>query len=155
MNRCAVISARIMPGISSTWMMYILGTIELPGNGPPNKKNARYVPTIGMPCSAPSKIRRPAPDSWSSGSEYPNSPSSSPRVNSPTPISQLISRGLRYAPVKNTRSMWMVSAAMNRSAAQWWISRISNPPRMSKLMFSVDWYASLIRMPSSLMYEPW
>ena len=49
--------------------MYSLGTIELPGNGPPNRKNAPYVPTIGMPCSTPSKIRRPAPDNWSSGSE--------------------------------------------------------------------------------------
>src|SRR5579863_3869590 len=54
MNRCAVISARIRPGNRNTWVMYILGTIELPGNGPPNKKNARYVPTIGMPCSTPS-----------------------------------------------------------------------------------------------------
>ena len=47
----------------------IRGTMSCPGNGPPNKKNARYVPTIGMPCRTPSKIRRPAPDSWSSGSE--------------------------------------------------------------------------------------
>ena len=54
------------------------------------------------------------------------------------PISQLISRGLRYAPVKNTRSMWTVIATMNRSAAQWWICRMSRPPRMSKLMFSVE-----------------
>jgi len=66
------------------------------------------------------------------------------------PISQFTSRGLRYAPVKNTRSMWMVSAAMNRSAAQWWICRISSPARTSKLMFSVEAYASLIRRPSSL-----
>ncbi len=57
--------------------------------------------------------------------------------------------------MKNTRSMWMVSEAMNRSAAQWWICRISSPPRTSKLMFSVDSYASLIRMPLSLVYEPW
>jgi len=70
------------------------------------------------------------------------------------PISQFTSRGLRYAPVKNTRSMWMVSAAMNRSAAQWWISRMSRPPRTSKLMFSVEAYAWLIEMPLSLTYEP-
>ena len=54
------------------------------------------------------------------------------------PISQLNSRGLRYAPVKKIRSMCAISEAMNRSAAQWWICRISRPPRMSKLMFSVD-----------------
>ena len=41
MNRCAVTSARIRPGISSTCRMYIRGTIEVPGNGPPNRKNAR------------------------------------------------------------------------------------------------------------------
>ena len=51
---------------------------------------------------------------------------------------QLISRGLRYAPVKNTRSMWAIMAATNRAAAQWWIWRISRPPRMSKEMRSVD-----------------
>ena len=53
--------------------------------------------------------------------------------------------------MKKTRSMWMVSEAMNRSAAQWWICLISRPPRTSKLIRSVDWYASLIRMPSSLV----
>ena len=42
-------------------------------------------------------------------------------------------------------------AAMNRSAAQWWIWRISSPPRTSKLMFSVEAYASLIRTPLSLV----
>ena len=57
--------------------------------------------------------------------------------------------------MKNTRSMWIVSEAMNRSAAQWWICRISSPPRTSKLMFSVDWYASLTGRPLSLVYEPW
>ena len=61
-----------------------------------------------------------------------------PSVNSTMPISQLISRGLRYAPVKNTRSMCAMIATMNRSAAQWWICRISRPPRTSKVMFSVD-----------------
>ena len=57
--------------------------------------------------------------------------------------------------MKNTRSMWMMSAAMNRSAAQWWICRISRPPRTSKLIRSVEAYAWLIVMPSSLTYEPW
>jgi hypothetical protein len=51
--------------------------------------------------------------------------------------------------------MWMMSAAMNRSAAQWWICRISSPPRTSKLIRSVEAYASLILMPWSFMYEPW
>ena len=78
-----------------------------------------------------------------------------PSVNSTMPISQLISRGLRYAPVKNTRSMCAMIATMNMIAAQWWICLISRPPRMSKEMFSVDAYACDIVMPSSLAYEPW
>ena len=71
------------------------------------------------------------------------------------PISQLISRGLRYAPVKNTRSMCAVIAIMKRSAAQWWICLISRPPRMSKEIRSVDSYACDIVMPLSFVYEPW
>ena len=57
--------------------------------------------------------------------------------------------------MKNTRSMWMMIAAMNSQAAQWWICRISRPPRTSKLIRSVEAYAWLIVMPSSLTYEPW
>ena len=53
-------------------------------------------------------------------------------------MTQLISRGLRKAPVKKTRSMWTDSATMNISAAQWWIWRISRPPRMSNEMSSVE-----------------
>ncbi len=44
--------------------------------------------------------------------------------------------------------------AMNRSAAQWWICRISRPPRTSKLMCRVDAYASLIRTPSQRHVRP-
>ncbi|CAL8968109.1 hypothetical protein PROP_00207 [Propionicimonas sp. T2.31MG-18] len=60
---------------------------------------------------------------------------------------QLSSRGLRNAPVKNTRSMCAVIAATKSIAAQWWICRTSRPPRMSKLMLSVDANASDIGMP--------
>ncbi len=51
MNRCAVISARMMPGIRNTCRMYIRGMTAVPGNSPPNRKNEMYVPTIGMPWS--------------------------------------------------------------------------------------------------------
>ncbi len=44
---------------------------------------------------------------------------------------QLASRGLRNAPVKNVRNMWATIAAMNSSAAQWWIWRTNSPPRTS------------------------
>src|ERR1035438_2153978 len=40
MNRCAVISARISPGISSTCRMYILGMIKFPGDAPPSHEQA-------------------------------------------------------------------------------------------------------------------
>ena len=59
-------------------------------------------------------------------------------MSRPRPISQLISRGLRNAPVKKTRSMWMDIAARNRFAAQWCICRISSPPRTSNEMSSVE-----------------
>ena len=71
------------------------------------------------------------------------------------PISQLTPRGLRNAPVKKIRSTWIPIAATNRPRRPVVDLRISRPPRTSKLMFSVDWYAWLIVMPSSLMYEPW
>ncbi len=70
-------------------------------------------------------------------------------------MTQLISRGLRNAPVKNTRNRWTVIAARNSSAAQWCTCRISRPPRMSNEMSSVDAYASVIRMPLSGTYDPW
>ena len=49
-------------------------------------------------------------------------------------MTQFSSRGLRNAPVKNTRSMCTVMATMNISAAQWWIWRMSRPPRTSNEM---------------------
>src|SRR6476661_2894730 len=69
-------------------------------------------------------------------------------------MTQLISRGLRNAPVKNTRSMCTDSAMMNISAAQWWICRISSPPLMSKEMSTVERYASETVTPRSGRYEP-
>ena len=74
--------------------------------------------------------------------------------NSTTPMTQLSSRGLRNAPVKNTRSRWMAIAATKNRAAMWWIWRISSPPRTSKEMSSVDAMASLIFTPLSGAYEP-
>ena len=47
------------------------------------------------------------------------------------PISQLISRGRRNAPVKKTRLAWTTIAARKTSAAQWWTWRISSPARTS------------------------
>ncbi len=71
------------------------------------------------------------------------------------PITQLSSRGLRNAPVKNIRSACTAIAATNSSAAQWWICRMSSPPRTSKLIRSVEAYASLIFTPVSLVQLPW
>ena len=53
-------------------------------------------------------------------------------------MTQLISRGLRKAPVKNTRSMCTDRAAMKSSADQWWICRMSRPPLTSKEMSRVE-----------------
>ncbi len=53
-------------------------------------------------------------------------------------MTQLSSRGLRNAPVKNTRIRCTTIEARNSSAAQWWIWRMSSPPRTSKEIFSVE-----------------
>ncbi len=63
-------------------------------------------------------------------------PSAMPSTSSRTPMTQLASRGLRNAPVKKTRIMCSIIEARNSSAAQWWICRISRPPRTSKEMSS-------------------
>ncbi|CNL17469.1 Uncharacterised protein [Mycobacterium tuberculosis] len=68
-------------------------------------------------------------------------------MNSTKPITQFSSRGLRNAPVKNTRSMCTPMPAMKTSAAQWWIWRTSRPPRRSNEMWSVDSRADDIAMP--------
>ena len=69
-------------------------------------------------------------------------PAARARVVRATPTIQFNSRGLRNAPVKKTRNMCTATAATKMSADQWCICRMSRPPRMSKLMFSVDAYAS-------------
>ena len=65
-------------------------------------------------------------------------PSTMASIDRSVPITQLISRGLRNAPVKNTRNMCTMIDTMNSSAAQWWIWRMTRPPRTSKEMFSAD-----------------
>ncbi len=40
-----------------------------PGNSPPNRNVATYVPTSGTEMITPCRMRSPAPDSRSSGSE--------------------------------------------------------------------------------------
>ena len=55
-----------------------------------------------------------------------------------TPMIQLVSRGLRNAPVKKTRAECTIIAATKISAAQWWIWRMIRPPRTSNEMCSVD-----------------
>ncbi|OUD85258.1 hypothetical protein BC477_12655 [Clavibacter michiganensis subsp. michiganensis] len=41
----------------------------VPGNSPPNRRNEIHVPMTGMPFTMPSMMRRPLPESRSSGSE--------------------------------------------------------------------------------------
>lgn len=54
------------------------------------------------------------------------------------PMTQLISRGLRKAPVKKTRNMCTTIATTNISAAQWWIWRMIRPPLMSNEMCTAE-----------------
>jgi len=55
-------------------------------------------------------MRMPVPETRSSGSEYPRKPFTIARINSVEPTIQFSSRGLRKAPVKKTRAMWMTIA---------------------------------------------
>jgi len=69
----------------------------------------------------------------SSGRIVPVQPAAMPSGSRITQISQVSRRGRRNAPVKNSRSRCRDTAATKISAAQWWIWRISKPPRTSKL----------------------
>ena len=59
-------------------------------------------------------------------------------VSKVTPMTQLISRGRRNAPVKKTRHMWNAIAARNMRAAQWWAWRMTRPARTLKERLIVD-----------------
>ena len=65
-------------------------------------------------------------------------PLASDKISSVRPIVQLSSRGLRKAPVKKMRAMWITMAPRKTSAAQWCIWRISRPARTEKLRLTVD-----------------
>ena len=56
-----------------------------------------------------------------------------------TPIIQLISRGLRKAPLKKIRHMWKSTAARKIRAAQWWAWRMTSPKRTLNEMLMTDW----------------
>ncbi len=83
-------------------------------------------------------MRRPVPESRSSGREYPVKPLPMASRSRVTPTIQLISRGRRNAPVKNTRHRCTTMAATNTRAAQWWIWRMTSPARTLKLMLSTE-----------------
>ena len=65
-------------------------------------------------------------------------PLASERTSSVSPIVQLSSRGLRKAPVKKMRAMWMTMAPRKTSAAQWCIWRMRRPARTEKLRSTVE-----------------
>ena len=53
-------------------------------------------------------------------------------------MTQLISRGLRKAPVKKTRAACRPTAATKNSADQWWICRMSRPPLTANEIYRVE-----------------
>ena len=71
------------------------------------------------------------------------------RISSVEPTIQFSSRGLRKAPVKKTRAMWMTIAPTKMSQAQWCICRINRPPRTAKERLTVEAKAWVIFWPSS------
>ena len=121
--------------------------ITWPGNDPAKISVATCVPTTGTDKITPVSTLRLPPESMSSGRMVPDSPASMPASSRAVQISQ---SGSRNRPRKNTQISRRPTAATDRSADQWCTCRISSPPRTSKLMSSVDWYARLIVRPSSL-----
>ncbi len=89
-----------------------------PGNGPPNITPAIQVPMNGMLSTTPSTMRRPVPDSMSSGRAYPLQPAASTSTNAATSSTQLSCRGRRNPPLKNVISSCMMIEAGITSAAQ-------------------------------------
>ena len=81
-------------------------------------------------------------------------PAARARISSRTPTTQLISRGRRKAPVKNTRAMCRAIAPTNTSAAQWCVWRISNPPLTSNEMRITESNAAETSVPCSGSYDP-
>ena len=66
----AATSASMMPGTIRMCRAYILGTITVPGNSPPNSAQCAQVPMTGTDSVMPESVARiPVPDSRSSGSE--------------------------------------------------------------------------------------
>ena len=82
-------------------------------------------------------------------------PSPSASSSRPIPISQLISRGRRNAPVKKMRARWTAIAPRNTSAVQWWTWRMSSPDWTSNDSRITDAYAADIGWPSITAYGPW
>ena len=56
-------------GTSRMWSDVQAADDAVPGNSPPNRKKEMYVPITGMDLMTPSMMRRPLPESRSSGSE--------------------------------------------------------------------------------------
>ena len=75
-----------------------------PGNSPPNSTNESHVPTSGMPSAIPSVMRRPVPESRSSGSAYPLHPPARATTKIRNSSTHAHRRGRRNAPVKNVVS---------------------------------------------------
>src|SRR5262245_14597704 len=83
----------------------------------------------------------PQYDSCSYTSEYPVKPKNSVAPRRPIPIIQFSSRGLRYAPVKNTRIMCRMTAAIIKFDDQRWMLRRNQPNGTIVLTRFTDSYA--------------
>src|SRR5438132_265770 len=129
--RCADISPINRAGRIMMWKISSRDRKSGVGDSPPNSRNAIQVPTNGIESTTEYAIRTPVPDKRSSGREYPVKPAPIPVTSIESPMSQLMSRGFRNAPVKKTRSRCATIASTKTTAAQWWICRTTRPARTS------------------------
>ena len=96
--------------------------------------SSNAVPTNGTaPATAvPTEVAKNAISSH--GSRYPEKPKPRARPSAPTPVSQVSSRGGRYAFITNAVSMCSIRTPMKMSADQRWIDRTSHPKGISPEM---------------------
>ena len=108
-----VIRGRIM-----TWKAKKRVSVAAPTSSPPRRNRAIAGPAMGTlaAISVPTLVAKY--EIWFHGSRYPLNPNPSIRPSSAIPVSQVSSRGRRYACVKTTLNMCTKAARISRLADQ-------------------------------------
>ena len=118
-NKCMMMSVVTITGRMNTWMKYIRVTVSGVNSEPENNNVATYFPTSGLEFAKLIPMIAAPYARLSQGKRYPEYPNTMVRAIKATPMSQLSSRVLRYAPVKYTRHMCKKTLATIKWVVQW------------------------------------